>query len=64
MVKWLEGLNSSAVASLREGLDETLTAIRLSLTDRLRRTLDTTNPIESVKDTTRTITGRVKHWQD
>lgn len=63
-MKWLEGLNSSAVASLREGLDETLTVIRLSLTDRLRRTLDTTNPIESVKDTTRTITGRVKHWQD
>ena len=63
-VKWLEGINPSAAASLREGLDETLTVIRLGLTDRLRRTLATTNPIESVMDTTRTITGRVKHWQD
>ena len=45
-------------------LDETLTVIRLGLTDCLRRTLATTNPIESVMDTTRTITGRVKHWQD
>ena len=63
-VKWLEGINPSAAASLREGLDETLTDIRLGLTDRLRRTLATTNPIESVMDTTRTITGRVKHWQD
>ena len=63
-VTWLEGLNPSAAASLREGLDETLTVIRLGLTDCLRRTLATTNPIESVMDTTRTITGRVKHWQD
>ena len=63
-MKWLERLNPSAAASLREGLDETLTVIRLGLTDCLRRTLATTNPIESVMDTTRTITGRVKHWQD
>ena len=63
-VKWLERINPSAAASLREGLDETLTVIRLDLPDRLRRTLATTNPIESVMDTTRTITGRVKHWQD
>ncbi len=63
-IKWLEGINPSGAAGLREDLDETRTVIRLKISKLLRRTLATTNPIESVMDTTCTITDRVKHWQD
>jgi transposase-like protein len=62
-VKYLERLNPSAASSLREGLDETLTVHRLGITGLLRKTLTTTNPIESCFSVTRTITGRVKRWQ-
>jgi putative transposase len=48
---------------LREGLEETLTVMRLDLPDSLERVLSSTNLIENlfsrVKDTAR----RVKHWQ-
>jgi transposase-like protein len=62
-VRYLERLNPSAAASLREGLEETLTLHRLGVTGLLRKTLSTTNPIESCFSVTRTITGRVKRWQ-
>lgn len=62
--RWLEKLSPSAAASLREGLEETLTVVKLKLPDRLRRTLATTNPIESAFHTTRTLTRRVKRWRD
>jgi len=45
--RWLDRLNPDAAASLREGLEETLTVVRLGVPDLLRRTLATTNPIES-----------------
>jgi putative transposase len=44
-VRWLERLNTDAAASLREGLEETLTVVRMGLSGALRRTLATTNPI-------------------
>lgn len=62
-VKYLERLNPSAAASLREGLEETLTIHKLGITGLLRKTLSTTNPIESCFSVTRTITGRVKRWR-
>jgi transposase-like protein len=61
-VKYLERLNPSAAASLKEGLEETLTVHRLGITGLLRKTLSTTNPIESCFSVTRSITGRVKRW--
>ena len=61
-VKYLERLNPSAAASLREGLEETLTMHKLGVTWLLRKTLSTTNPIESCFSVTRTVTGRVKRW--
>ena len=61
-VRYLERLNPSAAASLREGLEETLTLHKLGVTGLLRKTLSTTNPIESCFSVTRTITGRVKRW--
>lgn len=62
-VKYLEKLNPSAAASLKEGLEETLTVNKLGVTGLLRKTLQTTNPIESCFSVTRTITGRVKRWR-
>ncbi|HSB30910.1 MAG TPA: IS256 family transposase [Candidatus Sulfobium mesophilum] len=62
-VRYLEKLNPSAAASLKEGLEETLTVHKLRVTGLLRKTLQTTNPIESCFSVSRTITGRVKRWR-
>ena len=62
-VKYLEKLNPSAAASLKEGLEETLTIHKIGITGLLRKTLSTTNPIESCFSVTKTITGRVKRWR-
>ncbi len=61
---WLKGINPDAAASLREGLEETLTVIRLGLPKLLRQTLTTTNPIESAFDVCRRVTSRVKRWKE
>ena len=61
---WLMRVNPDAAASLREGLEETLTVVRLGLSGALRRTLATTNPIESALSITRRVTARVTRWRD
>lgn len=63
-VKWLELLNPSAARSLEEGLEETLTLHRLGISGPLRKTLATTNPIESCFSVVKNLTRRVKHWRD
>ncbi|HTX09521.1 MAG TPA: IS256 family transposase, partial [Solirubrobacteraceae bacterium] len=45
-----------------EGMEETLTVIRLGIKGKLRRTLESTNPCESMIDTVRTTQRNVKHW--
>lgn len=62
--RWLDRLNPDAAASLREGMEETLTVIRLGVSDLLRRTLATTNPIESAFSVAENVTRRVKRWRD
>jgi transposase-like protein len=62
--RWLERLNPAAANSLREGMEETLTVVKLGLPELLRQTLATTNPIESALSVTRTVTGRVTRWRD
>ena len=59
----LQELNPSAARSLAEGLDETLTVNRLPLEGWLRRTMATTNPIESAFSVVDTVCKRVKCWQ-
>jgi transposase-like protein len=54
----------SASASLREGLDETLTVKRLGLPSQLERILSTTNAIENLMGGVRGHTRRVKKWKD
>ena len=53
-----------AAASLREGLEETLTVKRLALTGALERSLSTTNPIESTNSVIRRVSGRVKRCRN
>jgi putative transposase len=62
--RWLTRINPDAAASLREGLEETLTVVRLGVSAALRRTLATTNPIESALSVTRRVTARVTRWRD
>jgi putative transposase len=58
----LEHTHPGAAGSLREGLEETLTVIRLGIKDKLKRTLESTNPAESMIDCVRTTQRNVKHW--
>ena len=53
-----------AAASLREGLPETLTVIRLGLPPALRRSLRTTNPIESAFARHEQLAHRVRWWRN
>jgi len=62
--RWLERLNPDAASSLREGLEETLMVVKLGVSGVLRRTLATTNPIESALSVTRRVTARVTRWRD
>jgi transposase-like protein len=62
--RWLERMNPDAAASLREGMEETLTVVRLGVPELLRRTLATTNPIESAFSVAENVTSRVKCWRD
>ena len=61
---WLRSLSASAAESLEEAFDETLTVHTLGVGASLRRSLVTTNPIESAFDTVRAISRRVKRWRD
>jgi transposase-like protein len=63
-VRWLDRISPAAAASLREGMEETLTVVRLGVPELLRRTLSSTNPIESALNVVRALTNRVKRWRD
>ena len=58
----LDRAHPGAAASLREGMEETLTVTRLRITGKLKRTLQSTNPCESMISTVRAIHRNVKHW--
>ena len=55
-------INPSAARSLAEGLDETLTVHRLHVPQQLRRTLASTNIIESAFSIVETVCRNVKRW--
>ena len=59
----LERDHPGAAASIREGLEETLTVKRLGLTGTLERTLRTTNIIENLMSSVEGYTRRVKRWR-
>jgi putative transposase len=59
-----ERSHPGAAASLREGLKETLTVTRLGVTGKLKKTLSSTNPCESMIECVRRSARNVKHWQN
>jgi transposase-like protein len=59
----LDRSHPGAAASLREGLEETLTLTRLGVGGQLKRTLQSTNPIESMIEIVRRTSRNVKRWQ-
>ncbi|CAN5175502.1 hypothetical protein BH09MYX1_BH09MYX1_58810 [soil metagenome] len=60
----LEDDYPSAAASLREGLDETLTVLHFELGEWLTKTLATTNPLEFINGRLRKTTANVDRWRD
>jgi len=63
-IAWLRKISPAAAASLEEGWEETLTVVRLRVPELLRKTLATTNPIESAFSVAESVTRRVKRWRD
>jgi putative transposase len=53
-----------AAGSLREGMHDTLTLMRLKITGNLAQTLCSTNPCESMIEIVRYTQRNVKHWHD
>jgi putative transposase len=64
LVSELQRTWPDAAGSLREGLDETLTLMRLGITGQLAKTLCSTNPCESMIEIVRYTQRNVKRWQD
>lgn len=60
----LQAKHPGAAASLREGLEETLTVQQLGITGALQRTLRTTNPIENLNGSVARYCRNVKRWGD
>lgn len=59
----LDRRNPSASRSLHEGFNETLTLQRLGIDGPLRKSIQTTNLIESAIAVVRYHTRNVKHWE-
>jgi transposase-like protein len=64
LARQLTKAHPGAAASLREGLAETVTVMRLGVPPTLARTLRSTNPIESMIEIARDHTTNVKRWRD
>jgi putative transposase len=64
LAKELDRTHPGAAASLREGLSETLTVLRLGVSPTLARTLRSTNSIESMISIARNHSVNVKNWQN
>jgi hypothetical protein len=60
----LERTHPGAAASLREGMAETLTVLRLGLPPTLARTFRSTNAVESMISICRDHAVNVKRWRD
>jgi putative transposase len=64
LARQLEMRWPDAAASLREGLEDMFTVRRLGLSERLAKSLTSTNPIESMISIGRSTTHNVKRWRD
>ena len=64
LARELAKTHPGAAASLREGMTETLTILRLGVPPTLARTLHSTNPVESMIEICREHSKNVKRWRD
>lgn len=64
LARALQRKHPGAAASLREGLQETLTVTRLGITGALLKTVFSTNPVESMIEIVREHASNVKRWRD
>jgi len=64
LAKELDKTHPGAAGSLREGLAETLTVLRLDVPPTLARTLRSTNAVESMISISRDHSRNVKRWRD
>ena len=60
----LDKTHPSAAASVREGMADTLTVLRLGVPPTLARTLRSTNAVESMISICRDHSSNVKRWRD
>lgn len=63
LVSWLGNISHAALSSLEEAELETLTTAKLGLPSILRKTLSSTNPIESAFSIAKPKLKRVKNWK-
>ena len=63
LARRLDQEHPCAAASVREGLEETVTVLTLGLSPRLQRSLATTNAVESLISRTRHVKRNVKRWR-
>ena len=63
MEEWLKKINPSAAESLLEGQEELLTVHHLEVPTLLRKSLYSTNPIESMLSQVSHLHGRVKNMK-
>ncbi len=64
MERWLRGINESAADSLLEAIEEILTLHRLKVPALLRKSLHSTNPIESMFSMVRDAEGNIKRYRN
>jgi putative transposase len=64
LARELDKTHPNAAGSLREGLQETLTVLRLDLPPTLLRTFRSTNAVESMISISREHSKNVKRWRD
>jgi putative transposase len=63
LARSLDHKRPGAAASLREGLEQTLTVTRLGIGGSLLQTVESTNPMESMIEIVRDHATRVKRWR-
>jgi len=64
LARALKRKHPGAAASLREGLEETLTVTKLKIDGALLKTVFSTNPVESMIEIVREHAANVKRWRD
>jgi transposase-like protein len=63
LAEQLESDHPGAAASIREGIEETLTLIRLGVRGSLHKTLSSTNAIENLIGRVKKVSRNVKRWR-